>query len=754
VSGEASRADAEARSEPEGPSTIPRVGVTRHRVELATLTLALGLAAIGRARSFAGLVLAYVVSWLLVEFALRTRIGMHLRALPAGWMLLVCVVALVVLARDADALLAAEGLHHLSARLEDRAALGTSYAIDPLHLRSDREQTFVVRAEDASEVSLELVGERFEGEAMGAGIFRIDVDPRGLTVNRETIEAILRIDGTPHERALHWIAARAHPRGLSLDALGERACAVSEETGEVYVIDREHTVRVRLEDGPVACAWSGDALRVALHDGRLVSLDRSGALTSTESEDVTALAILPSEGAPLEARIGRRDADEGPASALSIVGEGSVEHTLLLAGTADHLVWVAGSEGPLAVVALRAPSRLVTVSSNGAVMAERRLLAPVIAMAARGASLVIATADFAEDAEAHLGNHYIDDQLLLLGPDALEVRAVLHTAARTPRQDHAGDVDVGCGPRGLFIEEDGSVLVAFEGSREVTRYPRFDLPPRRVRLRDVPGEAHAPESAVRLRDGTLLFTSPASGALIRVRNGRVRIESLDGTAEELLRDRPEDLRVRMGELAFTEATRSGVSCASCHLFGGTDSVAHNIGGRLLAPTLDVRGVVGTAPYLRDGSYPRLSDLHEVADAEYRGYRFPAGDRGATIEGYLASTVRPQVHVAIDRERARAGAAIFVRAECITCHAPPAFTDLGLHVPVAVFPDHDFPANVTALDTPSLRGLSESPPYLYDGRAPTLRAVLTAENTANRHGNTRWLSETELDALVAFLRSLP
>jgi hypothetical protein len=728
--------------------------MTRHRIELATLTLALAMAAAGRARTFLALVLAYAVSWALIELMLRTRIGAHLRALPIGWVLLASIVPVVVLARDATVLIANEGLDHLGARLDDRAALSADHAMDPQHLRSDRVQTFVVRADGSSEVSLQIGTEHFVGDPMGAGVFRVRIDPSVLSSEGDTIEAILHIDGTRHARTLRWIRARAHPRGLSLDETGERACAVSEETDEVYVIDTDHTERVSLADGPIACAWSGDALRVALHDGRIVSLDHAGAVTREEREDVTALTVLPSEAAPLEARIGRRSSDEGAASALSLVRGDHLEHTVPLAGIADHVVWAQGSEGPLAIVALRAPSRLIAVSLDGAIVAERRLLAPVIAMAARGPSLVIATADFADDPEAHLGNHYIDDQLLLLGPDALEVRAVLHTAARTPRQDHAGDVDVGAGPRGLFIDEDGSVLVAFEGSREVTRYPRFDLPPRGVRLRDLPGEAHAPESAVRLGDGTLLVTSPASGALLRVRGGHVEVQALDGTSADLLREQPEDLRIRMGELAFSEATRSGVSCASCHLFGGTDFVAHNIGGRLLAPTLDVRGIAGTAPYLRDGSYPRLSDLHEVADAEYRGYRHAAGDRGATIEGYLASTVRPSMLVEIDHERAMRGAAIFVQAECIRCHAPPAFTDLGLHVPLGIFPDHDFPSNVTALDTPSLRGLSGSPPYLYDGRAPTLRAVLTTENTANRHGDTRALSETELDDLIAFLRSLP
>jgi hypothetical protein len=42
------------------------------------------------------------------------------------------------------------------------------------------------------------------------------------------------------------------------------------------------------------------------------------------------------------------------------------------------------------------------------------------------------------------------------------------------------------------------------------------------------------------------------------------------------------------------------------------------------PTLDVRGIAGTAPYLRDGSYPRISDLHGVAQVLGRGFTLGAG----------------------------------------------------------------------------------------------------------------------------------
>lgn len=63
------------------------------------------------------------------------------------------------------------------------------------------------------------------------------------------------------------------------------------------------------------------------------------------------------------------------------------------------------------------------------------------------------------------------------------------------------------------------------------------------------------------------------------------------------------------------------------------------------------------------------------------------------------------------------------------------------------------APLTGLDTPTLRGLWRSAPYLHDGSAPTLRDVLTTRNAGDRHGTTSTLSAAELDDLIAYLLCL-
>ena len=700
-----------------------------HPLEAPTLALALALAALGGASNPAGLVLAYLASWLVIETFARTRWADAVRQAPRPWLGLVALLAALSLARGLGPLAAEEGLVHWP-RLIDRG-LGPA-RLDPPFLRADAPQSFVVHAPGAERVTVALGGRSFSATPIGAGALRLDVDPAGLALEGGRTALALTIDERTEEIALEVIAARARPTGLVLSPDRSRACAVSPSTDELLLIDGARTERRVTADRPIACGFAPE--------GPVVFTEGIAA-----AQHGTTTALL------------RRTLGAGLMSELVVRTGG--ERRLPLPGLADRVALVpsGAAEPERAIVALRAPSRLLVVGLDPLrIEAERPLQAPVSALVVETDRVVLAAPDFAERPAPNLGNHFVDEQLVALSLPALEVLGVRRLAARTAAQDHAGDVDAFAGVSGLSVDAAGRLVVAHGGTRDVAVLARLDAVAERIALRgvDAGGDEHAPESAVVLADGTLVVASPASGALLRVRGGRVAIEALAPDRSALLRDDPEALRERMGELAFGEATRSGIACTSCHPDGGSDFVAHNIGGRMLAPTLDARGLLGTAPYLRDGSYPRIRDLLEVAEDEYRGYRWPAGDRGATIEGYLARTVRPPIVAAPDPALVRQGGELFERAGCAGCHAPPRFTDLGQHAAVALFPRHAFPGRVRVLDTPSLRGLSESPPYLYDGRARTLRDVLTTENTADQHGATAGLSEPELDALVAFLEAIP
>lgn len=92
-----------------------------------------------------------------------------------------------------------------------------------------------------------------------------------------------------------------------------------------------------------------------------------------------------------------------------------------------------------------------------------------------------------------------------------------------------------------------------------------------------------------------------------------------------------------------------------------------------------------------------------------------------------------------------------KTQCATCHTGSALTDRQRH-------DVGTGDGVSErlgpkFDTPSLRGLHASGPYLHDGRATTLRAVLRTANSQDRHGTTSHLSKQQVDDLIQFLLEL-
>lgn len=717
----------------------------RPALDLATLVIAVVIAAAARVEGLVGLVLAYGAAWLAVNVAtVRGWPPSELRVpVPVAVMLVLVVVAVPSrdLATRTTTIVEHEALSSPLEHLADRLALETGPAIAPSLVSTDRPQTFFVRAAGAR------VRVRFgaglpwlEAEGMGHGVFRLDYDPRGAEVpSGHATEATIEVDGQPSPRTLRVASPAPHPRWPRRSANGTRACIPSEETDEVVIVALDaEPERVETYDAPTDCVIADDGTMFVAHRhaGRIMHRSRAGRTVDIDvGGSASALALL----------------DERPC----IARDGEVRcfgpHPLR-AHVEGTPLFLAGVPGEAALVlATRSPASLVRLERDGETLGVRTvhpLTTPPAFLVVEGPRVVVALSD--RD-DAGLGNHFVQDRIATFDARTLALLEDRPTAYRTERQDHAGDVDRGASPMGIAPTTRGTTWVAFAGTDEIEE---LGGPAPRV-IDTAPFGASAPFGVVELADGAIVVTSPSSGLVIVLEpDGRVRARvALAPSDRELLAEDPDALQLRYGERAFYEATRSGVSCQSCHLHGGTDGAVHNIGGRVLAPTLDVRGLIGTSPYLRDGSYPRLRDLHEVAVTEYRGYRESAGDRGANVEAWLRTLPPPPTFVRREPALEREGLDVFFRAGCPDCHAAPAFTSLGLHAVDAVFPGEHGRGEGRLLDVPSLRSLAVSAPYLYDGRAATLRAVLTDQNPGDRHGHTRHLDPPALDALEAFLRSL-
>ncbi len=104
------------------------------------------------------------------------------------------------------------------------------------------------------------------------------------------------------------------------------------------------------------------------------------------------------------------------------------------------------------------------------------------------------------------------------------------------------------------------------------------------------------------------------------------------------------------------------------------------------------------------------------------------------------------------ESAQRGEKLFKSAEvgCATCHEPGLFTDLHSY---DVGTSGPFDKQDKEFDTPTLRELWRTAPYLHDGSAPTLRDVLTSRNPTDQHGKTSQLLSRQLDDLIQYVLSL-
>ncbi len=650
------------------------------------------------------LVLAYAIAWLAINAlaAWRPALVRVSLARPQGLALLALLAlpSLAILWRHGGALLDEESLTGLSANVRDRLRLEDTPSIAPPVVVTDAPQTFYIDAPGARRVRVRIGPRAAERAAvsLGAGLFRVGYDPRRDGVPRRgegPTDVTLLVDGQRVHRTLTVVRPLAHPRWLRPSPDRRLAATVSEETDALVVVSAQGLVRrTAVGDEPTDCAFLG-ADRIAVShrfDDTLWVVDaRTGAVLSKThlARFAVRLAVSPS-GQHLAVAV---DGLRRGVFSLALPSM-HVEGFVPLPVSPD---WIAfGPDDDTLLVSTRRPAELLRLHrgpkgfhADGAPLVLGRP-AVTLARVPDGRHLLVATTDYRPTGGQNPGNHFVQDQILTVDTRAFRVVRQWLTARRSARQNDPGNVDWGASPMGIDAAADGSLLIAFAGTDGVWEVVPSEPAPRIHSLDGLP--LSAPHGIVRFAGGRFAVTSPSAGTIGVFRH--------DGSLATLVRLAPDDdvllrtdqaaLARRMGEHDFYEATRSGVSCQSCHLHADSDWGMHDIGEHRLSPTLTVRGVAGTAPYLSDGSYPRVRDLDELSRTLYRGFLRIAPGRALTMENYVEGLPRlPSPLTAQDRDlgRERAGVRAFVEARCPTCHAFPAFTNLGQHPLAEVFPDH-------------------------------------------------------------------
>jgi len=235
-----------------------------------------------------------------------------------------------------------------------------------------------------------------------------------------------------------------------------------------------------------------------------------------------------------------------------------------------------------------------------------------------------------------------------------------------------------------------------------------------------------------------------------------------------------------GEKLFDSSAmaKPGESCASCHVIGGGVNATLGVITHPREPG-DFRGlrdapslwdVALTAPYNWVGGNHTLEA--QAATAITTHFKNEAGDATAENVAALVAFLRTIRAPVTRHDQGRltaqelAGEEVFVgKGGCIACHGGPQFTDNQIHdtdVPQNTSADAELggpandpgsPAVPQGFNTPHLRDVRNTAPYMHNGVLDTLEAVVDFYDQNAITGGPLRLTADEKAALVAYLETL-
>ena len=148
----------------------------------------------------------------------------------------------------------------------------------------------------------------------------------------------------------------------------------------------------------------------------------------------------------------------------------------------------------------------------------------------------------------------------------------------------------------------------------------------------------------------------------------------------------------------------------------------------------------------------ISGIRETAEWAVRaGFKFIqffdiTEEDAVCVDAYLKSLQPVPSPYLVDGELsdlAKEGRKIFEKLNCTECHSGPYYTDLKMH---RIGEDIEFEKG---WDTPTLREVWRTAPYLFDGRAATMEEVFEI----HKHGIDKKVSKKEIKALTEYVNSL-
>ncbi|MBS2011269.1 MAG: hypothetical protein JST00_00040 [Deltaproteobacteria bacterium] len=211
----------------------------------------------------------------------------------------------------------------------------------------------------------------------------------------------------------------------------------------------------------------------------------------------------------------------------------------------------------------------------------------------------------------------------------------------------------------------------------------------------------------------------------------------------------------LGRIVFHAAgdariSKDGRACASCHPDGRDDAITWATPDGPRRSIMLAGRVSGLTRFAWSGGTNNLHDhLHKTFDRlDGTGLKTLELDALVSYVSKMPSPPSRDAATPLDA-KAQRGAQIFAskEAECSSCHGGPTLSDGAVH-DVKSRTEHDRSAT---FKTPTLRFVGGTGPYFHDGRYKTLGTLL--RDADGKMGHTKHLSESDLDALETYLRTL-
>ncbi len=230
--------------------------------------------------------------------------------------------------------------------------------------------------------------------------------------------------------------------------------------------------------------------------------------------------------------------------------------------------------------------------------------------------------------------------------------------------------------------------------------------------------------------------------------------------------------LRYGEQTFYTARYSfqgQIGCANCHIDSTFDGLEWDLEpdgfGRDIVDNRLIEDLKDTDPYKWNGGNPNLptecgprtelyfwrsenyDDLTLTDLVTYMRSLKPRPNRWK-LPGYELTAAQERGREIFDRKVDKFGAPIPLTNRCSYCHSGPKGTNQKSFDVGTKKATDDY----AVMDTPQLRNIALTAPYLHDGSATTLEEIWTIYNPADKHGRTNDLTKDELNDLIEYLRT--